>query len=97
MADYVIYITVLFCFNSITFAQHEDFWRERQRFLKEEQSLMVGAKLKLNEKEQIVNGVLMREKINELEFGFNNPDKFPPAIHFFEAKKYIERSKVGAF
>lgn len=89
------FLTILSYFES-SMGQNRDYWNEREQFLKEEQSWMIGSKMTLNDKENIVNKILMWEKMKELEFGFNNPDQFPPAMHFFKAKPLIERSKVGA-
>lgn len=73
-------------------AAAEDYWKAREKFLEEERSESFGADLKLTEKEEQVNHIFMKYKKQEMEEGFDNPKIFPPAMHFFEAKKLIDKS-----
>nr|CAI5840338.1 unnamed protein product [Callosobruchus analis] len=71
-----------------------DYWSERDAVLKKEASRALGAHLRLNDREEKVNKILMSYKLKELDDGILHPEHFLAGQHFFKAKKGIERSKV---
>lgn len=71
-----------------------DYWSIREKFIEDERSCAMGANIKLTEKEEQVNHMLMKYKRHELEEGFKDPANCPVAQHFFKAKKHIEKSLV---
>ncbi|KAF2898264.1 hypothetical protein ILUMI_07905 [Ignelater luminosus] len=74
-----------------------DFWKDREKFIKYEESQMLGSSIILNQKEEIVNKILMGYKFSEYDAGFKNPGMFAPARHFFNSRKDIENSQVFKF
>lgn len=80
--------------NLLFFSVFRDFLEEKDVFLEEERNLYFGGKITLNEKEMKVNEILMKYKHDELNKGIKNPGSFPPAMHFFKAKKLIQQSEV---
>lgn len=74
-----------------------DYWTDRQSFIKREESQMLGSSIVLNEKEQIVNKILMDYKHSEYDAGFKDPGTFAPGRHFFNSKRDVENSKVFQF
>lgn len=87
----LLFITLLLVIFSLAKA---DYWSEREKFVQYEESLSVGANIKLSENEEKVNTIFMKLKNEELQHGFDNPGEFSPAIHFFQAKKQIVNSKL---
>lgn len=73
-----------------------DYWKEREKFLQDERSLALGGNIKLTQTEEEVNNILMKYKKQEIDAGFKNPAGYPLAMHFFDAKKHIEKSLVYA-
>jgi adenosine deaminase CECR1 len=59
-----------------------------------EKQLRTGGDMKLNDKESRVNETLMQLKMKEMELARLNITSFPPAVHFFRAKRLIDDSQV---
>lgn len=93
----MIFIVVLFVVAMASAnhqSQMENYWTEREIFIQDERNMSLGASVVLNEKERRVNHLLMKYKKKEFEDGFHNPVDYPPAMHFFHAKKYLDKSLV---
>lgn len=88
---------VLLVLCCIVISCHADYWTDRAAFIRNEELLAFGSQIILSAKEKRVNKELMEAKWKELADGFKNPGMFPPAKHFFEAKKDIEESAVFGF
>ncbi|KAK4873085.1 hypothetical protein RN001_015114 [Aquatica leii] len=71
-----------------------DFWTDRDKFIKDEESQMLGSSINLTDKEKKVNQILMKFKYNEFDDGFLNPGSFAPSQHFFQARPLIQKSDV---
>lgn len=69
---------------------------DRDKLMKLEQFEFTGGNLLSTEKEIRVNDILMKIKREEVAEGMET-GKFPPAMHFFRAKKLIEQSRVFDF
>ncbi|XP_051856605.1 adenosine deaminase 2 [Antechinus flavipes] len=66
---------------------------EREVLIRKEKMLQIGGELLLTEQEELANEklkALKRVEINEAM----KKNQFPPSMHFFRAKKFIEESKV---
>lgn len=74
-----------------------NYWEERDKLIKAEQSLALGSNIELNDLERKANNILMTSKNKEIDDGFLNPGNFSPSQHFFEARPNIEKSKVFQF
>ncbi|KAF2887287.1 hypothetical protein ILUMI_18886 [Ignelater luminosus] len=74
-----------------------DYWNDREKLIKREESQMLGSSIILNEAEQIANKILMGYKYSEYDAGFQNPGIFAPGRHFFQSKRDVENSKVFSF
>lgn len=77
--------------------QQTDYWKNREEFIKHEESLMLGSGLALSPKEKTANKILMTYKLREYDDGFEHPGIFAPGRHFFNARRDIEKSKVFRF
>ncbi len=53
--------------------------------------------VKLNQKENQANAIIMAAKNVELDDGFKNPQNFAPSRHFFEVLEQINKSKLFKF
>ncbi|CAH1987413.1 unnamed protein product [Acanthoscelides obtectus] len=84
----------LFCFCVFVCSVSADYWSERDAIIAKEQTRSVGGHLRLTDREEKVNKILMRYKYKELDDGLVHPKNFLAGQHFFNAKKEIERSKV---
>ncbi|XP_072934316.1 adenosine deaminase 2-like [Epargyreus clarus] len=67
---------------------------ERNRLLKRELDMMIGSDIVLSDSEQKVNEMIMKLKINEMDFGFEHPQYFNYSKHFFEYKDEVKKSKL---
>lgn len=74
-----------------------DYWTQREKLLNDEESLIMGSSIILSSNEKIVNDYLMKQKWEELDYGFKNPGSFIPAHHLFDILSYIEQSDVFHF
>ncbi|KAJ8711079.1 hypothetical protein PYW07_008321 [Mythimna separata] len=72
----------------------DNYSKERRALLDEETFTAVGGKLHLNEDETIVNDILMKWKMKELNPSYTNPQHFNFSKHYFSYKNDIENSKV---
>lgn len=62
---------------------------QRERFLQDEVSRQIGGKVELSAAERQLDSLLRKLKEQEIMAPY-----FPPAMHFFKAKSYIEHSTV---
>ncbi|XP_055849822.1 adenosine deaminase 2 [Episyrphus balteatus] len=70
----------------------------RNAVMDAEDLLSTGGTILLSQKEQLVNRIFMKHKLAELSEGFlENDETYAPGMHFFKAKKLIEKSKVFQF
>ncbi|CAH1155578.1 unnamed protein product [Phaedon cochleariae] len=88
-----IFIVLIFS-TMISCTTTEEYWKNRAILMKKDRRHALGSSLKLTKEEQKVNGILMNYKLREFDEGFQNPESFLAAKHFFEAKEGIEQSKV---
>lgn len=73
-----------------------NYWARRYQLIKEERGMALGSNIILTKEETIVNKIIMKHKQKELDDSFEDPLNFPPAKHFFEARKEIDKSTVYA-
>ncbi|XP_074051063.1 adenosine deaminase 2 isoform X2 [Macrotis lagotis] len=66
---------------------------DRRALLRKEKMLHIGGELLLTEQEELANEKLMALKNAEISQAMKK-NQFPPSMHFFQAKKLIEESKV---
>ena len=62
--------------------------------MKAEQMSSVGGNLWLTSDEEKANSILMNAKRAEIAEGIKHPEKYPPAMHFFQGKQYVRQSEV---
>ncbi|KAF5290658.1 hypothetical protein FQR65_LT01948 [Abscondita terminalis] len=87
----------IFLLLSLHLIVRADYWSERHEFIQNEEKMMLGSTIILNEKEKQVNEILMKLKHKEYDEGFTHPETFAPSLHFFEARPLIDRSEVYKF
>ncbi|XP_001996022.2 adenosine deaminase 2 isoform X2 [Drosophila grimshawi] len=66
----------------------------RERIMKAEQMASLGGSLWLTADEEKANSVLMNAKRAEIAEGVKHPEKYPPALHFFQGKQFVRQSEV---
>lgn len=89
-------VFVLYLIYLLTFCK-ADYWEEREKLIKWEESQTIGANITLNGLEEEVNTILMKMKLDELDNGFKDPKTFLPSRHFFYAKCHVKKSKLFNF
>ncbi|XP_044739803.1 adenosine deaminase 2-like [Chrysoperla carnea] len=98
MAKQVILLQLLYFFHSIVASldvgHNVTYLKSRDKLTEADQLMHLGNKLKLNEKETIVNNLLMKAKHGELHRGLIHPVSFLPSSIFLKAKPFIEKSEV---
>lgn len=72
----------------------EQYIASRESVFKLENSNNFESDVKLNQKEERANAIIMAVKNNELDDGLKNPQNFAPSRHFFEALDKINKSKL---
>ncbi|XP_046964339.1 adenosine deaminase 2-like [Vanessa cardui] len=92
-AAVIKYVILTLCAQTIARSIH-DYNAERANLLEQEFELQVGGNIKLSDKENSANDVLMRHKQQELDESFQNPKYFNFSRHYFTYKNDIEKSKV---
>lgn len=75
----------------------DEYIKQRNELIDKERRLRIGGSVGLTLDEQKVNKTLMIWKTKEVEMGEQINGTFPPAIHFFKAKRFIEESPVFQF
>lgn len=89
---------ILICITSYCFTaplnKASSYAKQRFKIIKVEDERMTGGNLKLNDKEIIVDEIIKKLKHQEIEKGYYNHSAYAPALHFFQAKPLIEKSKV---
>ncbi|KAF2879247.1 hypothetical protein ILUMI_26924 [Ignelater luminosus] len=90
-------VNLLLIIASLCVLTNADYWKARERFIKNEESQMLGFSLTLNKQEEIANQILMDYKYSEYDDGFQNPGMFAPGRHFFNSKQDVENSEVFRF
>lgn len=65
----------------------------RKQLLMREKMMQLGGQLVLKKEEELANKKLMALKKAEMK-QFMRTQKFPPSMHFFQAKNLIEKSEV---
>ncbi|XP_063697319.1 adenosine deaminase 2-like [Culicoides brevitarsis] len=66
----------------------------RTNMMMTEEKMLEGGSQTLTEKEILVDNLIRNLKREELNAGLRNLSTFAPAMHFFQAKPLIERSKI---
>ncbi|XP_053947221.1 adenosine deaminase 2 [Anastrepha ludens] len=66
----------------------------RNKIIDAERSAAVGGNIWLTSAEDKANSILMNAKRAEIAEGLKTPEKFPPAMHFFQGKQYLRQSEV---
>ncbi|XP_044729392.1 adenosine deaminase 2-like [Chrysoperla carnea] len=91
-------VQILYFYNSIVetkyFGSNEYYWTARNKLQAVEQNMHLGYQLQLNDKEIIVNTLLMDAKHAEFNVGLIKPVDFLPSMNFLKAKPLIENSTV---
>ncbi|BFF99499.1 adenosine deaminase 2 [Drosophila madeirensis] len=59
-----------------------------------EQMICLGQRIRLSDKEQAANAVIMRVKKEEIKRGLLDPSKFSPGQHIFQTLKHIRKSPI---
>ncbi|XP_047472163.1 LOW QUALITY PROTEIN: adenosine deaminase 2-like [Penaeus chinensis] len=72
---------------------NETYWGERERILAQEQVAILGQDQVLTAEEQVVNSLLMKAKMLEMDTGFESLN-FLPAQNFLAVREQIEASDV---
>ncbi|XP_046633140.1 adenosine deaminase 2-like [Daphnia pulicaria] len=89
-------LAVLLLAHSAYSVDVNEFLAQREQFLAEESSRILGGSITLNADEQLVNNMLMTAKTLEYDQSFSNLD-FAPATNFFLAKPSMLQSEVFKF
>jgi hypothetical protein len=89
-------LAVLILAHSAYSVDVNEFLAQREQFLAEESSRILGGSITLNADEQLVNNMLMTAKTLEYDQSFSNLD-FAPATNFFLAKPSMLQSEVFKF
>ncbi|XP_063073130.1 adenosine deaminase 2-A [Engraulis encrasicolus] len=63
--------------------------RHREQLMRQEASMQTGGSVVLNAAEQKLDAYLHKLKVQEMAL-----DPFPPSVHFFKARPYIEKSPI---
>lgn len=71
-----------------------NYWTERELLMQEDQSYSLGSSIVLTENELKANAILMKHKCDEIQEGFDHPEKFLAAQNFLKAKHDIDKSEV---
>ncbi|CAH1161101.1 unnamed protein product [Phyllotreta striolata] len=71
-----------------------DYWTDREKLIQLDRASNIGSTLNLTEKETIADAFILNLKKQELQVGFNDPKKFPSALHFFKSRPIIETSPI---
>lgn len=66
---------------------------ERKQLIMREKMMQLGGQLVLKKEEELANEKLMALKKAEMKQAMKT-QKFPPSMHFFQAKNLIEKSEV---
>lgn len=87
---------LLILFSLVVYASCDtkDYKNKRNKLIRDEFHLTLGAKLNLTDKEEVVNKCIMRHKNKELDYAFQHPEYFNLSHHYFSYKKSIRKSKV---
>lgn len=72
----------------------EDYMKKRDALIKREETKSIGWNVKLNDKEKLVNTIVMQLKNQELDDGIANPENCLVSNHFFKCRKRIQQSKI---
>ncbi|KAK7115474.1 hypothetical protein V1264_001331 [Littorina saxatilis] len=83
--------------RSIVALNTDIYLERRQQALQLQRSMRLGAKQVLNEKEELVNQKLMQWKQREINQSLWEGTPFPPELHFFRARPFIDNSPVFHF
>jgi hypothetical protein len=89
-------LAVLMLAHSAYSVDVNEFLAQREQFLAEESSRILGGSITLNADEQLVNNMLMTAKTLEYDQSFSNLD-FAPATNFFLSKPSMLQSEVFKF
>ncbi len=89
-------LSVLLLARSVHSVDVNEFLAQREQFLAEELSRILGGSITLNADEQLVNNMLMTAKTLEYDQSFSNLD-FAPATNFFLSKPSMLQSEVFKF
>lgn len=72
----------------------QDYFQDRNEIINEEDDQSFGSDIKLTEKEQLANTIIMQAKLEEYRVGFVHPHLFNPSRHIFEILDAIKQSKL---
>ncbi|KAJ8298951.1 hypothetical protein KUTeg_023011 [Tegillarca granosa] len=74
----------------------DKYWymQQRKAAMDLDKKEIIGNSIVLNSIEEKVNQILLAAKQDEIDNSYKNGKPFPPAMHFFEGKQLIEKSKV---
>ena len=88
----VVLLATLMTIPVILCASLRDYHVEREEYLAEESKRVLGSGLELNEKEELVNKIVLDAKRREFEKGLS--ETFPPSVNFLTHKHLVEQSEV---
>lgn len=66
----------------------------RRNIIKAEQSMRTGGNIYLNPKEEMADKILLKLKEKSIQRGIADSALFAPAMHFFHAKKLIDKDPI---
>nr|XP_021189479.2 adenosine deaminase 2-A [Helicoverpa armigera] len=86
----IILVATLFVYATCD----DNYNEKRKQLIDLELKLSLGGNTTLSDKENAVNYCLMNHKFDEINYGFDHPDRFNLSHHFFTFKNQIQNSKV---
>ncbi|XP_022232675.1 adenosine deaminase 2 [Drosophila obscura] len=69
----------------------------REQIMEAERLASLGGNIWLSSDEEKANSILMNAKRAEIAEGMKTPEKYPPAMHFFQGRQYVRQSEVFRF
>ncbi|EDX13038.1 adenosine deaminase 2 [Drosophila simulans] len=66
----------------------------REQIMEAERVASLGGNIWLSSDEEKANSILMNAKRAEIAEGLKTPEKYAPAMHFFQGRQYVRQSEV---
>lgn len=66
----------------------------REQIMEAERAASLGGNIWLSSDEEKANSILMNAKRAEIAEGLKTPEKYAPAMHFFQGRQYVRQSEV---
>ncbi|XP_037798810.1 adenosine deaminase 2-like isoform X2 [Penaeus monodon] len=90
---YLVGVLLLWACGAAHALDNDTYWGERERILAQEQVAILGQDQVLTAEEQVVNSLLMKAKMLEMDAGFESLN-YLPAKNFLAVREQIEASDV---